>query len=135
MTPFVKSFIEQNINLIEAEEYDQLMLLWQKKANTIPGFYEDVFFTELIYVLSAAYPNVFADSEYAREAIMRKETHQRMHTQQVNYRKGVVFTASSTIMNIVTKLGLSDDELIDLCDEAAEKLQLGILRRGEYQNT
>lgn len=56
-----------------------------------------------------------------------------MHTLQVNYIKGTIFTASSTIINIVTKLGLSDEELTKFADDLATKLGLTIILSGEYE--
>lgn len=135
MTPYVKSFIEKNIEEIEYLNYDVVIKAWYDKANTIPGFYEDAFFDEFIYVMSTADSQVFEHTTNIREQLMRKEIHKRIHTLQINYSKGVVFTASSTIVNIVTKLGLTDEELTEFADDTATKLGLEILRSGEYQNT
>lgn len=133
MTAYTKSFIEKNIDDIEYLNYDVVIKAWYDKANQIPGFYEDAFFDEFLYVISIADPEVFEHTEDIREQLMRKEMHKRMHTLQINYIKGTVFTASSTIMNIVTKLGLSDEELTKFADDAAKKLGLTILRSGEYE--
>ena len=135
MTTFVKSFIEKNIDDIEYLNYDVVIKAWYDKANTIPGFYNDALFDEFIYVMSTIDPEVFEHTEGIREQLMRKEMHKRMHTLQINYIKGTVFTASSTIINIVTKLGLTDEELTNFADDAAMKLGLKILRSGEYENT
>ena len=134
MTTFVKSFIEKNIDDIEYLNYDVVIKAWYDKANMIPGFYEDMFFDEFMSVISVADPEVFEHTKDIREELMRKEMHERMHTLQINYRKDVVFTASSTIVNIVTKLGLSDEELTKFADSAATKLGLEILHSGEYKN-
>ena len=135
MTHFVKVFIEENIEDIEYLNYEPVIKEWYNTANRIPGFYKDAFFDEFIYVMSTADPEVFEHTKDIREQLMRKEMHKRMHTLQVNYRKGIVFTASSTIINIVTKLGLSDEELTRFADDAAKKLGLNIIRSGEYENT
>lgn len=135
MTPYTKSFIEKNIDDIEYLNYEPVIKAWYDRANTIPGFYEDAFFDEFLYVMSIADPDVLEHTTSIREQLMRKEMHKRMHTLQVSYRKGVVFTASSTIVNIVTKLGLSDEELTKFADSAATKLGLEILHSGVYKNT
>ena len=134
MTLYTKSFIEKNIKDIEYLNYDVVIKAWYDKANRIPGFYEDSFFDEFISVMSVADPKVFEHTKNIREQLMRKEIHKRMHTLQINYIKGTIFTASSTILNIVTKLGLSDEELTKFADDAATKLGLNIIRSGEYEN-
>lgn len=135
MTGFVKHFIQDNIESIELEKYVELMSIWKQEANRIPGFYEDEFFDEFLSVLSVAYPDAFEKSQAIREQLMQAETFQRIKTQKINYNKGVIFTAEGTIMHIVTKLGITDEQLVDFCDDAARILDLIVLNRGEYKNT
>ena len=114
---------------------DVVIKAWYDKANTIPGFYEDALFDEFIYVMSTADPEVWEHTKDIREQLMRKEMYKRMHTLQINYIKGTAFTANPSIINIITKLGLLDDELTKFADDAATKLGLEIIRSGVYKNT
>lgn len=135
MTLYVKSFIEKNIDDIEYLNYDVVIKEWYNKANRIPGFYRDSLFDEFMKIMSVADPEVFEHTKDIREQLMRKEIHKRLHASQINYIKGTLFTANSIIINIVTKLGLSDEELTKFADDAATKLGLEIICSGEYENT
>ena len=72
MTPYTKSFIEKNIEDIEYLNYDVVIKAWYDKANRIPGFYQDAFFDEFIYVMSTADPEIFEHTKNIREQLMKK---------------------------------------------------------------
>lgn len=135
MTPFVKSFIEKNIDDIEYLNYDVIIKAWYDKANTIPGFYEDAFFDEFIYVISTADPEVFEHTKNIREQLMRKEMLQRIKTDHINLVPGARIGIEDELPHIVTTLGYSEEELIEFADDAAKKLNLQIMSPGVYKNT
>ena len=135
MTPYTKSFIEQNIDDIEYLNYDVVIKEWYDKANRIPGFYEDAFFDEFIYVMSIADPKVFEHTKDIREQLMRKELLQRIKTDHINLVPGAIIGMEDELPHIVTTLGYSEEELIEFADDAAKKLNLQIMGPGEYKNT
>ena len=135
MTPYTKSFIEQNIDDIEYLNYDVVIKEWYDKANRIPGFYEDAFFDEFIYVMSIADPKVFEHTKDIREQLMRKELWQRIKTDHINLVPGAIIGMEDELPHIVTTLGYSEEELIEFADDAAKKLNLQIMGPGEYKNT
>jgi hypothetical protein len=135
MTPYTKSFIEQNIDDIEYLNYDVVIKEWYDKANRIPGFYEDAFFDEFIYVMSTADPEVFEHTKNIREQLMRKELFKRLKTDQINLVPGAIFGMDDELPHIVTTLGYSEEELTEFADDAAKKLNLQIMSPGVYKNT
>ncbi len=135
MTPYTKSFIEQNIDDIEYLNYDVVIKEWYDKANRIPGFYEDAFFDEFIYVMSTADPKVFEHTRDIREQLMRKELFKRLKTDQINLVPGAIFGMKDELPHIVTTLGYSEEELTEFADDAAKKLNLQIISSGVYKNT
>lgn len=135
MTPFVKSFIEKNIDEIEYLNYDVVITAWYYKANEIPGFYNDAFFDEFIYVISTADPKVFEHTKNIREQLMRKELFRRIKACHLYFVPGEKIRTKDELSYIVTTLGHSEEELIEFADDAAKKLNLEIISSGVYKNT
>jgi hypothetical protein len=135
MTPYTKSFIEKNIEEIEYLNYDVVIKRWYDKANRIPGFYNDAFFDEFIYVISTADPEVFEHTKNIREQLMRKEMFERIETDHINFVRGAIIGMEDELPHIVTTLGYSEEELTEFADDAAKKLNLQIMSPGVYKNT
>lgn len=135
MTPFVKSFIEKNIDDIEYLNYDVVIKEWYDKANRIPGFYEDAFFDEFMSAMLVADPKVFEHTTNIREQLMRKELFERLKTDQTSLVPGTLIRIYDELPNIVTILRYSEEELIEFADDAAKKLNLQIIYPGVYKNT
>lgn len=135
MTPYVKSFIEKQIEDIEYSNYDVVITAWYDKANKILGFYEDAFFDEFMSVMSIADPKIFEHTKNIREQLMRRELFKRIRADHINLVRGARIGAEGALPHIVTTLGYSEKELIEFADDAAKKLNLQIMSPGVYKNT
>ena len=135
MTPYVKSFIEKNIDDIEYLNYDVVIKAWYDKANRTPGFYEDAFFDEFMSVISIADPKVFEHTKDIREQLMRKELFRRITIDHINLVPGARIGMEDEVPHIVTTLRCSEEELTEFADDAAKKIGLQIMSPGVYKNT
>jgi hypothetical protein len=121
MTPLIKEFVETNIEIIEDNKWFLLFMNWYN--NPHKEFPDTNEWNELIEVLQHIDKNILETTKTHREGVIitiTRATIDDIKRNQDMWAKGKQITLNFLLMDLYSTLGLSEDELIDCINQAAE---------------
>ena len=114
MNPRIKKFIEQNIDKIDAEDWDAVIQSWYRGANY---FYDEVDFETFNAMLNHCGIDFLRVSRSAREQCIKNRA-----SAIINNSSDGIIKKSKILSMFLSNIGFTDEELEVLVDEAAEAL-------------
>ena len=121
MTHIIKEFIEENIEHIENNQWFLLFMSWYN--NPHKNFPDTDEWDELINVLLTIDENILETTKNYRESViltMTRSTIDDIKHNQNSWLPGKQVSLSFLLMDILSPLGLTEDEVIQLIHQAAE---------------
>ena len=121
MTHIIKEFIEENIEHIENNQWFLLFLNWYN--NPHKQFPDTNEWDELIEVLQHVDKNILETTKNYRESVilmMTRDTIDEIKNNQDSWLPGKQVSLGFLLLEIVSPLGLTEDEIIQLIHQAAE---------------
>ena len=120
MTPLIKEFVETNIEFIEDNMWFVLFMNWYN--NPHKEFPDTNEWNELIEVLKHVDKNILETTKTYRESVIITITRNTIDDikRNQNMWAGKHITLNFLLMDLYSTLGLSEDEVIDCINQAAE---------------
>lgn len=120
MTNSVKEFIEENIDIIDNQNWEELVEAWYEHFSS-DFFCSDDYFTEFAEVLQAAGINFMALSENARKEFMSNLVDQILHDEleSMSFRGKDEVKKSDILLHIDCDLGFTEQELDKIMEDVA----------------
>ena len=121
MTPTIKEFVETNIDYIENNKWFLLFMDWYN--NPHKEFPDTNEWNELIEVLQHIDKNILETTKTYREGVIitiTRATIDDIKRNQDIWTSGKQITLKFLLMDLYSTLGLSEDEIIDCINQAAE---------------
>ena len=121
MHSHVKNFIEDNINEIDAQDWNEVISLWWSEM--ISNFtYDDELFTEFAKVLSQAGIDFLSSSQDVRRSFMRSLLSQYLNdeVESAHWKSRKEIKKSDIFLILDSNLGFSPEEVESLLDDIAE---------------
>lgn len=122
MTNSVKQFIEENIDIIENENWEELVESWYEHCSGL-FFTSDEDFKELAEVLQTASINFMTLSENARREFMSNLVDQILHDEleSMSFRGKDEIKKSDILTHVDCSLGFTEQELDKIMEDVGEK--------------
>ena len=120
MTNSIKEFIEDNIDIIEDENWDEVIESWYEHFSS-DFFCSDDYFIEFAEVLKTAGINFMMESENSRKEFMSNLIDQILHDEleSVSFRGSDEVKKSDILMHIDCVLGFTEQELDKIMEDVA----------------
>lgn len=133
MNSFVKTFIEENIEAIEHEDWKEICSLWYGAALADQTYHED-YFNELSIILSEIDVPFMQESEAARKSFLKEilQTYLVYESMDLSWGTKDVIHKKDIIDNLASHLGFLEEELIEILDDLAEQMNL-VIYESTYQ--
>ena len=121
MTDSIKNFIEQNIYIIDNQNWEELVEAWYKHFCS-DFFCPDDYFTEFAEVLQAAGINFMTLSQNARKEFMSNLIDQILYNklESMSFRGKNEVKKSDILMHVDCVLGFTEEELDQIMEDVAE---------------
>ena len=120
MTDSIKSFIEENIDIIDDQNWEELVETWYEHFSS-DFFYADDYFTEFAEVLQTAGINFMTLSENARKEFISNLVNQILHDEleSTHFRGSDEVKKSDILMHIDCVLGFTEEQLDKIMEDVA----------------
>lgn len=120
MTDSIKKFIEENIDIIDDQNWEKLVEAWYEHFSS-DFFCSDDYFTEFAEVLQAAGINFMTLSENARKEFMSNLIDQILHEEleSMSFRGKDEVKKFDILLDIDCYLGFTEQELDKIMEDVA----------------
>ena len=120
MTNSVKEFIEENIDSIDAQSWDDVIEAWYENFSS-DFFFSDDYFVEFAETLQTAGINFMTLSENARKEFMSNLIDQILHDEleSMSFRGNDEVKKSDILLHIDCALGFTEQELDQIMEDVA----------------
>ena len=123
MRAVVKEFIEDTVDLIEAQEYHELFTLWYLHYTEEGRIGDRDNLTELFKVLEKAGVDIYKSSEYARKEIIAEHMYEYMYDILDNDPDVSTIDLPSVVGALRSKLDISLIDLNDIFKQVTQRIQ------------